>query len=161
MTSTPIYSVDTLQDRLSFIRQCPGPDILALCASIPELYDRLPQEYIAELQEPERIICLRASLICWSVTAGTQVPRKMQLRAILADRLGRNSLVSAGTGSGKTLPIAMNILLDDPAKKYITLTVSPLKRLQAGQQDAFSTRYGIRTFAINDDTPRDDTWWTV
>ena len=61
-----------------------------MCASITDLNDQLPQEYLAQLNELERIICLRASLICWSVTEGTQVPRIMQLRSILADRLGRN-----------------------------------------------------------------------
>ena len=85
----------------------------------------------------------------------------MQLRSILADQLGKDSLLSAGTGSGKTLPIAINILLDDPSKNKITLTISPLKRLQSTQEADFSSRYGIRTFAINDDTPREDAWWTV
>ncbi|KAF8151358.1 P-loop containing nucleoside triphosphate hydrolase protein [Crassisporium funariophilum] len=85
----------------------------------------------------------------------------MQLRAILADRLGKESLISAGTGSGKTLPIAINILLDDPSKNLVTLTISPLTRLQATQEQDFVSRYGIQTFAINDHTPCDDTWWTT
>ncbi len=86
----------------------------------------------------------------------------MQLRAILADRLRHESLVPAGTGSRKTLPIAINILLNDPAKRKITITMSPLKRLQSSQQEDFSARYGIRTFAIiNEDTSCDDKWWTV
>ncbi|KJA24296.1 hypothetical protein HYPSUDRAFT_136436 [Hypholoma sublateritium FD-334 SS-4] len=85
----------------------------------------------------------------------------MQLRSILADQLKKDSLVSAGTGSGKTLPIAINILLDDPSKNKVTITISPLKRLQATQQEDFKSRYGIRTFAINDDTPHDEAWWTV
>ncbi|KAF8169076.1 P-loop containing nucleoside triphosphate hydrolase protein, partial [Pholiota molesta] len=29
------------------------------------------------------------------------------------------------------------------------------------QEQEFVSRYGIRTFAINDHTPRDDTWWTT
>jgi hypothetical protein len=36
----------------------------------------------------------------------------MQLRDVLADRLRKDTLIAAGTGSGKTLPIALNILLD-------------------------------------------------
>ncbi|KAF8169075.1 hypothetical protein BJ912DRAFT_835350, partial [Pholiota molesta] len=75
--------------------------------------------YLAELTDAERAICHRASVVCWSVTEGKQVPRKMQLRAILADRLGKESLISARTGSGKTLPIAINILLDDPSKNLV------------------------------------------
>jgi ATP-dependent helicase YprA (DUF1998 family) len=85
----------------------------------------------------------------------------MQLRSILADQRGRDSLISAGTGSGKTLPIALCTLLDDPAKKKVTIVVSPLKRLQKSQAIEFTTRFGIRAVAINEDTPRESTWWSV
>ncbi|KAF8156542.1 hypothetical protein B0H34DRAFT_658390 [Crassisporium funariophilum] len=85
----------------------------------------------------------------------------MQLRAILADRLGKESLISAGTGSGKTLPITINILHDKPSRNLVTLTISPLTQLQATQEQDFVLVYGIRTFAINDHTPCDNTWWTV
>lgn len=155
------FDVPTREERLSFLRTCSAKDILNLRVTIHELHKRLPEDYLFNLTTSERIICLRAALICWSVTEGKQVPREMQFRAILADQLGHDSLVSAGTGSGKTLPIAINILLDDPAKRKITITISPLKRLQTSQQEDFSARYGIRTFAINEDTPRDDEWWTV
>lgn len=37
----------------------------------------------------------------------------MQLRIILAERHGFDTLVVSGTGSGKTLPMALTILLDD------------------------------------------------
>src|SRR6266700_1310126 len=85
----------------------------------------------------------------------------MQLKAVLADRHGKDSLVSAGTGSGKTLPMALNILLDDLAKNHVTLTLSPLKQLQVTQMDDFNYRYGIPTVVINEDTSRDETWWNV
>jgi ATP-dependent helicase YprA (DUF1998 family) len=57
----------------------------------------------------------------------------MQLRAILATYNGSDSLVNAGTGSGKTLPIALNLLLDDPLDNGISLTILPLKWLQVMQ----------------------------
>jgi replicative superfamily II helicase len=85
----------------------------------------------------------------------------MQLQAVLADQHRHDSLVSASTGSGKTLPIALNILLDDPSNHRITLTISPLKRLQTTQENDFRVRYGILTYAINEDTPRDEKWWKV
>lgn len=85
----------------------------------------------------------------------------MQLQAILADQHGHDLLISAGTGSGKTLPMALNILLDDPSGHGITLTISPLKRLQSTQQHNFANQYMINTVAINEDTPRDDQWWDV
>lgn len=118
-----------LQDRLQYLRTCSGKEITELSTSIIDLQTQLPQDYLAELTECERVICHRASVVCWSVTRGKQVPRKMQLRAILADRLGKESLISAGTGSGKTLPIAINILLDDPSQNMVTITLSPLTRL--------------------------------
>jgi superfamily II DNA/RNA helicase len=44
----------------------------------------------------------------------------LQPRACLATYHGRDSLIDAGTGSGKTLPIALNLLLDDPRHKKIS-----------------------------------------
>jgi hypothetical protein len=70
-------------------------------------------------------------------------------------------LTSAGTGSGKTLPIALNFLLDDPSMEPVTLTISPLKRLQSTQANDFSKKYNVPTLTINEDTPRDDAWWDV
>ncbi|KAF8256918.1 hypothetical protein EI94DRAFT_1480977, partial [Lactarius quietus] len=85
----------------------------------------------------------------------------MQLKAVLLDYHGKDNLVSAGTGSGKTLPIALNVLLDDLDKQLLTVTLSPLKRLQVSQESDFNTRYGIPTVVINEDTPREDAWWNV
>ena len=85
----------------------------------------------------------------------------MQLQAVLADYHGLDCLISAGTGSGKTLPTALKILLDDPAAALTTITLSPLKRLQVTQENDFYSKYGICTVVINEDTPRDDTWWDV
>jgi len=46
----------------------------------------------------------------------------MQLHIVLADSKGCDALVAAGTGSGKTLPIALCILLNDPSANLITIT---------------------------------------
>ena len=89
------------------------------------------------------------------------MPREMQLRAVLTDRHRKDALIAAGTGSGKTLPIALNILLDDPAKKLVTITFSPLKRLQVTQENDFNSRYGIPTVVINQDTPDEEKWYNV
>jgi replicative superfamily II helicase len=94
------------------------------------------------------------------VTSGAETPREMQLRAAVADQNG-DSLTSAGTGSGKTLPVALNCLLDDPSMELVTLTISPLKRLQSTQTDHFSKKYNVPTLTINENTPRDDAWWDV
>jgi len=85
----------------------------------------------------------------------------MQLRTVLSDYQKRDCLIAAGTGSGKTLPIALCILLDDPAANLITITISPLKRLQVTQESDFNSRFQIPTVSINEDTPRDLNWWNV
>ena len=41
---------------------------------------------------------------------------------------------------------------DDPAKKKVTIVVSPLKRVQKSHADAFKY-FGIRAVAINEDSP--------
>jgi superfamily II DNA helicase RecQ len=67
----------------------------------------------------------------------------MQLKAILSDSQGKDTLVSMGTGSGKTLPITLNVLLDDPDKHLVKLTLSQLKHLQMTQELDFNSQYGI------------------
>src|ERR1700679_2756337 len=95
------------------------------------------------------------------VTHGQQIPCEMQLRAVLADHHGFDCLIAAGTGSGKMLPTALKILLDDPAAALTSLTLSPLKQLQITHENDFNSKYGISTVVINEDTPRDDAWWDV
>ena len=150
----------SLCDHLNYIRTCPG-ELLEQLVSNLSLRERLPVSFIDALDEDDRIICYWAALVCYSVTGSIQVPREMQLRVVLANQTGKDCIVSAGTGSGKTLPIALNALLDDPEKSLITLTLSPLKRLQMTQESDFNTWYGIPTVVINEDTPRDDAWWSV
>ncbi|KAF8233987.1 hypothetical protein L208DRAFT_1264260, partial [Tricholoma matsutake] len=92
---------------------------------------------------------------------------ELQLHACLATFNGQDSLVDAGTGSGKTLPITLSLLLNDPENHFISLTISPLKWLQVTQVSTsagaynFNKNYRIPTIAINDDTPREDNYWNT
>ena len=158
--STPGATVLGLCEHLEYIRTCPVLPLIQLVSNL-RLHGRLPAAFLDTLDEGDKIICYRAALLCYSVTGSTQVPREMQLKVILAIHNGKDSLVSAGTGSGKTLPIVLSVLLDDPMKKLIMITLSPLKRLQVTQESDFNTRYGIPTVVINEDTPREEAWWTV
>ncbi|KAF8220653.1 hypothetical protein L208DRAFT_1332617, partial [Tricholoma matsutake] len=54
----------------------------------------------------------------------------LQLHSCLATHNGHDSLITAGTGRGKTLPIALNLLIDDPADGFMSLMILPLKHLQ-------------------------------
>jgi ATP-dependent helicase YprA (DUF1998 family) len=155
-----VPTVPTLEKRLKTLRGYSKEDIFELSRQILPT-SKLPTDFLIGLTEEDLAICLLATLICWFVTGGAQVPRAMQLRAVLSDRHRKDSLIAAGTGSGKTLPIALNILLDDPAKKLVTITFSPLKRLQVTQENDFNSRYGIPTVVINQDTPDEDKWYQV
>ena len=122
----------TLARVLDTIRISP-PDTLATAFNQMIPPSKVPTEYMNSLSEQDRVTAHRACLLTWFLTSGTQVPRDIQLQSCLATFNGKDSLIYAGTGSGKTLPIALNILLEDPAKERITLTISPLKRLQITQ----------------------------
>jgi hypothetical protein len=102
-------------------------------------------------------IGLRACLLLWAVTSGNFVPREFQLQATIALMSEQDCLVDVGTGYGKTLCMILPCLL---APHNISMVVSPLKQLQSVQVDEFE-RYGIKTVAINEDTPSDTELWQV
>ena len=41
--------------------------------------------FLDSLNEKDQSLCYCAILLCWAVTGATQVPREMQLKAVLAD----------------------------------------------------------------------------
>ncbi|KAI0046676.1 P-loop containing nucleoside triphosphate hydrolase protein, partial [Auriscalpium vulgare] len=98
---------------------------------------------------------LRACLLLWTVTNGEKVPRQMQLESVIPVCSRRDSLVNAGTGSGKTICMVLAILLQIGAT---CLVINPLRRLQINQVAEFAA-YGIRAQCINEDTPDDPTLW--
>ena len=67
----------------------------------------------------------------------------------------RDCITIAGTGCGKTLCILIPLLL---RPNFVSITISLLKRLQTTQV-LQSERYGIKTIAINEDTPNDEALW--
>jgi hypothetical protein len=155
-------TVPTLEDSLDLIRNCSSLDLLSfICRFSLESDSRVPSDFLSSLEDTDKMFCWRAILVCYMVTQGQQIPREMQLRSVLADHHGLDCLIAAGTGSGKTLPTALKILLDAPAPALTTITLSPLKRLQVTQENDFNSKYGISTVVINEDTPRDDKWWDV
>jgi len=91
----------TLEDRLEVIWNLTGEQLEREIRH-QSLLDLLPTTFLATLDDETRAICFRAPLICYSVTWGTQAPQVMRLRAVLADQTKQDSLVAAGTGSGKT-----------------------------------------------------------
>jgi len=93
----------------------------------------LPLNYIGELCPDQQEVVFRVSLMLYVVTFRAQIPREFQLKAFLAAYKGQDCLLNAGTGSGKTMSLVLSLLYDDPLDHRITLTISPLKRLQLTQ----------------------------
>jgi ATP-dependent helicase YprA (DUF1998 family) len=108
--------------------------------------------------EEKLAIGLRACLLMWLASGEKIVPMEFQLRAVIAVMSGQDALIDVGTGSGKTLCMIIPCLLDAPG--IISIIISPLKRLQTVQVIDFE-RYGVRTVAINEDTPNDPLLWKV
>jgi hypothetical protein len=155
-------SAPELKARLETLRTCSATQLDDFIRDFSLAADnRIPSAFLNGLKDSDKLVAWRAILMCYVVTHGQQIPREMQLRAVLADFNGLDSLISAGTGSGKTLPTALKILLDNPADGLTTVTISPLKRLQVTQENDFNSRYNICTVVINEDTPREEAWWDV
>ncbi|KAJ7697338.1 hypothetical protein B0H17DRAFT_1197391 [Mycena rosella] len=114
--------------------------------------------FLSALPDPDYTTALRACLLVYTVTRRKVVPRDLQLEAGIATGNGRHGLVIAPTGWGKTMCIAIPILL---CPEKITITISPLKRLQLVQVKEFAAKFGISTVAINEDTPNDPDLWNV
>ena len=141
-------------------RTCSLSEISHLVATeIPQ--DQLPLAYLNSLSADNMTVCLRAIMVCWVMSKMTMVPREMQLCVVLADVYAKDALIAAGTGSGKTLPISLCILLNDPTANYLSITISPLKCLQVTQESDFNNRFGILTVTINEDTLCDNEWRNV
>ena len=97
--------------------------------ALQDIGSQLPNDYISMLSNNDKIDALRACLIVHHLTSCTIVPRKFQLQASLAILDGKDTIITAGTGSGKTL--CQLILLLRP--NSLSMTILPLKRLQVTQ----------------------------
>jgi hypothetical protein len=115
---------------LYVIRLLDAADVLRFSAAIipPNLYPT--SSFLSGLSNEDHILALRACLLVFTVTRGRLVPHDLQLKAGVAAATGKETFVIARTGWDKTLCIAIPILL---RPDRISITVSPLKRLQMMQ----------------------------
>ena len=115
-----------LQEVLLDIRQKSLPDLLALALDILPS-DRYPGQFIDSLDNTHKTISLREALLVYFASKCKIVPRQYQLEATNALEDGRDILVDAGTGYGKTL---CHIIPNLMHPNTMSITISPLKRLQ-------------------------------
>ncbi|KAJ6536233.1 P-loop containing nucleoside triphosphate hydrolase protein [Mycena capillaripes] len=126
---------------LYVIRLLDAEDVLRLSAFIipPPLRPSMP--FLYGLFDADRVLALRICLLVFTVTRGRIVPHDLQLQAGLAAAKGKECFVIAPTGWGKTLCIAIPLLLRPDC---ISITISPLKRLQMMQVSDFLKKFGIQ-----------------
>ena len=117
----------------------------------------LPNAFWDSYNAKQTAIGRRACLLLWIASGSRFIPREFQLKATIAILSGQDSLIDVGTGYGKTFCMILPLLL---CPDTISIIISPLKRLQAVQVVEFG-RYGVRTVAINEDTPNDPSLWKV
>ena len=92
--------------------------------------NQLPHEYLATLNDEDKLEALWACLIVSLLTKGHVILCKFQLEASLGMLHQHDCVIIAGTGSGKTLCLLMPIFL---RPESISMTISPLKCLQTNQ----------------------------
>jgi len=126
-------TADELRDRMQEVYDMPlaSADLLAHAEASYKIISICYNFLISFPPNGNEIaLVLRAILLLYTVTASAKVLRRMQLESLLPVMANLNSLVNAGTGSGKDICMVLPVLLDPTS---ITLVISPLKRLQMNQ----------------------------
>ncbi|KLO04323.1 P-loop containing nucleoside triphosphate hydrolase protein [Schizopora paradoxa] len=108
-------------------------------------------ELAAKLSTEDQRLALELFYLLDRASNGERSPRIFQLEAAISIIRGNDTIVRAGTGSGKTLVMILVLLY---CKNEAAVTIVPLKLLQTTFVDEFG-KYGIRAIAINADTPLD------
>ena len=115
------------ENDLQIIRTTTGDQLISRYQDCIPSSQRLTDAFVAKLDPLEQETAYKCCLLLYTVTGRKKIPREFQLEAMLSLLAGRDSLINAGTGSGKTLCMVLPALLDP---KSVSLVVSPLKRLQ-------------------------------
>ncbi|KAI4527998.1 hypothetical protein K525DRAFT_263669 [Schizophyllum commune Loenen D] len=156
MSSVALAAIPRIQDlSISTLLSLDAEFLAYLLRQIPE--QLLPSAYISSLSAKRRITCLRYCALTWRATAGQQCPKAEQCQAALAAFEFQDVFLRAGTGFGKTLVAVLNQMLREDDS--VTFIITPMKRIQYSHALNISTKYGLETAVINDETPHDDAFW--
>ena len=99
----------------------------AINAEIHECMLQLQAIYGRPLSKQDQQDIAHAYHILSALTGGEKLPRLFQIMATLDILNGRHTVVRAGTGSGKTIAMALSMLL---RSEWLFITVAPLLALQ-------------------------------
>lgn len=87
------------------MRTYSGDDLRKL-AFVLELHGRLPAGFLATLDDDDLTIRYQETVLCYGITGLVQVPCELQLKVVLSDCHGKNTLVSTLCHSGQTLTLS-------------------------------------------------------
>lgn len=90
--------------------------------------------FVNSLTQAELKILKQSFVVLDRASAGRLYPRKLQLQAVIAVCSGKDLVMRAATGAGKTLMMVIPALLNPD---NIVLTFSPLKFIQENQVRAY------------------------
>jgi len=111
----------------------------------------LPSDVFLNGLSLEHISTVKRACLVISTLARHIILKEWQLAATLDILAGRDTILNASTGAGKTMLIILPMLLRPGS---ISITVSPLKRLMSSQAVELG-RYGLRAAIVNEDTSHD------
>ena len=90
--------------------------------------NNLSDDFIKKFKRNHHEIIIEAFLQTDFRTCGNQSPRPFQLECAIALKTGEDLICTAGCGAGKTLAMALPVMMLDEGK--LALTIVPLKLLQ-------------------------------
>jgi superfamily II DNA/RNA helicase len=93
-------------------------------------FDSLSDEFINKFNPKQHDIIIEAFLQTDCRTRGAQSPRPFQIECAVALKTGQDLMCTAGCGMGKTLAMALPVMLLDDRKMAITLALPSLKQYQ-------------------------------
>lgn len=156
-TSNTNEEDEILQNAQKYIRELDSKYLETVFDILVPAERHFPPTFWQKYSVEDKHTGLRACLLMWVTTKKEVLPRDFQIEATIAIMTGRDCLIDVGTGYGKTLCMALSCLL---APKELAVIFSPLKRLQAVQVLQFM-QYGIKSIAINEETPNSPDLWKV
>jgi len=121
-------------------------------ALFPRLHSNiLPSDTFLDALSLENASTVKRACLVTFALARHIILKEWQLATTLDILAGRDTILNASTGAGKTMLIVLPMLLRPGS---ISITVSPLKRLMTSQAAELG-RYGLRAAIVNEDTSHD------
>jgi superfamily II DNA/RNA helicase len=109
--------------------------LVVMSGTSQDKLNHLSDDFVQQFELREHEIIIKAFLQTDYPTQGIQAPGLFQLECAITLGTGQDLVCMAGCGAGKTLAMALPVMMLDEGK--ITLTIIPLKLLQQNHVHTF------------------------